>query len=44
MSAAARLDGPAMARSVRETVMRNAGANEQARTLNAETVEALWSS
>ena len=42
MSAAVRTDGPAMARSVRETVMRNAGANEQARTLNVETVEALW--
>ena len=44
MSAAVRTDGPAMARSVRETVMRNAGANEQARTLNVETVEALWNS
>ena len=44
MSAAVRTDGPAMARSVRETVMRNAGANEQALTLNVETVEALWNS
>ena len=33
-----------MARGVRDVVMANAEASEAQRTLNKETVEALWSS
>jgi len=44
MSAAARLDGPAMARSIRDVVSANATACEEARTLTPAVVTALWDS
>ncbi|MBK6585490.1 MAG: acyl-CoA dehydrogenase [Gammaproteobacteria bacterium] len=44
MSQSTHLDGPAMARSIRDVVSSHAGASEQARTLVPEIVDALWSS
>jgi len=44
MTAAAQLDGPTMARSIRETTASTAAASEEARTLCPEAVGAFWDS